>query len=137
MGHSKSFGHSLRTIGEVSHKDTVKASWIADSLGLSERAVRYARAAPVRPGQTFGLALLHGRLEGLSSDRLFRLFNALDHNMAIVIRRAKKRINHTPALPIPLPRGTAEREERSVNSVEDCCDSAPLLCALRGLCAIH
>lgn len=36
--------------GEVSHKGTVKVSWIADTFGLSERAVRYARAELVRLG---------------------------------------------------------------------------------------
>jgi predicted XRE-type DNA-binding protein len=35
-------------------------------------------------------ALLHGKLEGFSSDRLFRFLNALDQDIEIVIRRAKK-----------------------------------------------
>ena len=36
-------------------------------------------------------ALLRGRLEGFSSDRLFRFLNALDRDIDIVIRRSKKR----------------------------------------------
>jgi predicted XRE-type DNA-binding protein len=36
-------------------------------------------------------ALLHGRLEGLSSDRLFRFLNALDQEIEIVIRQSKNR----------------------------------------------
>ena len=36
-------------------------------------------------------ALLRGRLEGFSSDRLFRFLNALDRDIDIVIRRTKKR----------------------------------------------
>ena len=36
-------------------------------------------------------ALLRGRLEGFSSDRLFRFLNALDQEIEIVIRRTKKR----------------------------------------------
>jgi predicted XRE-type DNA-binding protein len=36
-------------------------------------------------------ALLRGRLEGFSSDRLFRFLNALDQEIEIVIRRTRKR----------------------------------------------
>lgn len=42
-------------------------------------------------------ALLHGRLEGFSSDRLFRFLNALDQEIEIVIRRTKKR-THAPGI---------------------------------------
>jgi len=35
-------------------------------------------------------ALLRGRLEGFSSDRLFRFLNALDRDVEIVIRPTKK-----------------------------------------------
>jgi predicted XRE-type DNA-binding protein len=43
-------------------------------------------------------ALLHGRLEGFSSDRLFRFLNALDQDIEIVIRRAKKKSRHAPGI---------------------------------------
>lgn len=43
-------------------------------------------------------ALLHGRLEGFSSDRLFRFLNALDQDIDIVIRRAKKKSSHAPGI---------------------------------------
>ena len=36
-------------------------------------------------------ALLRGRLEGFSSDRLFRFLNALDQEIEIVIRQSRKR----------------------------------------------
>lgn len=36
-------------------------------------------------------ALLRGRLEGFSSDRLFRFLNALDQEIEIVIRQTKRR----------------------------------------------
>jgi predicted XRE-type DNA-binding protein len=36
-------------------------------------------------------ALLRGRLEGFSSDRLFRFLNALDQEIEIVIRQTTKR----------------------------------------------
>jgi hypothetical protein len=36
-------------------------------------------------------ALLWGRLEGFSSDRLFRFLNALDQKIEIVIRQNRKR----------------------------------------------
>ena len=43
-------------------------------------------------------ALLHGRLEGFSSDRLFRFLNALDQDIEIVIRRAKKKSRRAPGI---------------------------------------
>ena len=43
-------------------------------------------------------ALLRGRLEGFSSDRLFRFLNALDQDIEIVIRRAKKKSSHAPGI---------------------------------------
>jgi predicted XRE-type DNA-binding protein len=42
--------------------------------------------------------LLHGRLEGFSSDRLFRFLNALDQDIEIVIRRAKKKRRQAPGI---------------------------------------
>ena len=42
-------------------------------------------------------ALLRGRLEGFSSDRLFRFLNALDQDIEIVIRRTKKSA-HAPGI---------------------------------------
>ena len=43
-------------------------------------------------------ALLHGRLEGFSSDRLFRFLNALDQDIEIVIRKAKKKSSQPPGI---------------------------------------
>jgi len=43
-------GLSLSRTGKISGKGTAKASWIADTLGLSERAVRYARVELIRLG---------------------------------------------------------------------------------------
>ncbi|MCL4179022.1 MAG: XRE family transcriptional regulator [Verrucomicrobia bacterium] len=48
-------------------------------------------------------ALLHGRLEGFSSDRLFRFLNALDQDVEIVIRRAKKKSNRAPGIRVLVP----------------------------------
>ena len=48
-------------------------------------------------------ALLHGRLEGFSSDRLFRFLNALDQDIEIVIRRARKKSSHTPGIRVLVP----------------------------------
>jgi len=48
-------------------------------------------------------ALLRGRLEGFSSDRLFRFLNALDQDIEIVIRRAKKDSNHPPGIRVLAP----------------------------------
>ena len=48
-------------------------------------------------------ALLHGRLEGFSSDRLFRFLNALDQDIEIVIRQAKKKSSHAPGIRVLVP----------------------------------
>lgn len=48
-------------------------------------------------------ALLHGRLEGFSSDRLFRFLNALDQDIEIVIRRAKKKSHRAPGIRVLVP----------------------------------
>ena len=48
-------------------------------------------------------ALLHGRLEGFSSDRLFRFLNALDQDIEIVIRRPKKKSSHAPGIRVLVP----------------------------------
>jgi predicted XRE-type DNA-binding protein len=42
-------------------------------------------------------ALLRGRLEGFSSDRLFRFLNALGRDIEIVIKPTNKR-NHSPRI---------------------------------------
>ena len=47
-------------------------------------------------------ALLHGRLEGFSSDRLFRFLNALDQEVEIVIRQTKNR-THAPGIRVLVP----------------------------------
>lgn len=43
-------------------------------------------------------ALLRGRLEGFTSDRLFRFLNALDQDIEIVIRKTKKKGSHAPGI---------------------------------------
>ena len=48
-------------------------------------------------------ALLRGRLEGFSSDRLFRFLNALDQDIEIVIRQANKESSHAPGIRVLVP----------------------------------
>lgn len=48
-------------------------------------------------------ALLRGKLEGFSSDRLFRFLNALDQEVEIVIRQAKKNRAHAPGIRVLVP----------------------------------
>ena len=43
-------------------------------------------------------ALLRGRLEGFSSDRLFRFINALGRDIEIVIKPARKHRRHAPRI---------------------------------------
>ena len=47
-------------------------------------------------------ALLRGRLEGFSSDRLFRFLNALDQEIEIVIRPTRKR-TQVPGIRVLVP----------------------------------
>ena len=61
-------------------------------------ALDYKEAAIVlRTDQPTVSALLRGRLEGFSSDRLFRFLNALDQEIETVIRQTKKR-THAPGI---------------------------------------
>lgn len=48
-------------------------------------------------------ALLRGRLEGFSSDRLFRFLNALDQDVEIVIRQTKSTRAHAPGIRVLVP----------------------------------
>ena len=65
---------------------------------LEERKLTQKEAATVLGiDQPKVSALLRGRLEGFSSDRLFRFLNALDQEVEIVIRRTKKR-THAPGI---------------------------------------
>ena len=65
---------------------------------LEERKLTQKEAATVLGiDQPKVSALLRGRLEGFSSDRLFRFLNALDRDIEIVIRPANKR-NHAPGI---------------------------------------
>ncbi len=65
---------------------------------LEERKLTQKKAATVLGiDQPKVSALLRGRLEGFSSDRLFRFLNALDRDIEIVIRPRKKR-SSTPGI---------------------------------------
>ena len=66
------------------------------AYGISEliqkRKLTQQEAASVMgTGQPRVSALLRGRLEGFSSDRLFRFLNALDQKIEIVVRESRKR----------------------------------------------
>lgn len=59
---------------------------------LQERKLSQKEAATVLGiDQPKVSALLRGRLEGFSSDRLFRFLNALDRDIEIIIRPTNKR----------------------------------------------
>jgi predicted XRE-type DNA-binding protein len=54
---------------------------------LAERKLTQARAAAVLGiDQPKVSALIRGKLDGFSTDRLFRFFNALGHDIEIVVR---------------------------------------------------
>lgn len=56
--------------------------------------LRERKLTPARAAQVLGIgsarveALVRGKLEGFTTDRLFRLLNVLGHDIDIVIRRA-------------------------------------------------
>ena len=59
---------------------------------IQKRKLTQQEAASILgTGQLRVSALLWGRLEGFSSDRLFRFLNALDQKIEIVIRQNRKR----------------------------------------------
>ena len=65
---------------------------------LEERKLTQKEAASLlKIDQPKVSALLRGRLEGFSTDRLFRFLNALDREVEIVIRRSRKR-NSLPGI---------------------------------------
>lgn len=71
---------------------------------LEERKLTQKEAADVLgTDQPRVSALLHGRLEGFSSDRLFRFLNALDQEVEIVIRQTRKKRDHTPGIRVLVP----------------------------------
>lgn len=70
---------------------------------LEERKLTQKQAADLLgTDQSRVSALLHGRLEGFSSDRLFRFLNALDPEVEIVIRQTRKR-SHAPGIRVLVP----------------------------------
>jgi predicted XRE-type DNA-binding protein len=71
---------------------------------LEERKLTQKQAADLLgTDQPRVSALLRGRLEGFSSDRLFRFLNALDQDIEIVIRRARKDGSHSPGIRVLVP----------------------------------
>jgi predicted XRE-type DNA-binding protein len=48
-------------------------------------------------------ALLHGRLEGFSCERLFLFLNALDQDVEILIRWPKKKRSDAPGIRLLVP----------------------------------
>ena len=71
---------------------------------LRERKLSQKEAAALlRTDQPRVSALLHGKLEGFSSDRLFRFLNALDQEVEIVIRQARKKRPHAPGIRVLVP----------------------------------
>lgn len=71
---------------------------------LDKRILTQMQAAhPLGTDQPRVSALLRRRLEGFSSYRLFRFLNALDQDIEIVIRRAKKKSSHAPGIRVLVP----------------------------------
>jgi len=69
------------------------ASRICDII--AERRLNQSQAAALLGvDQPKVSALMRGKLEGFSSERLFRFLNALDRDVEIVIRPKKKKAEH-------------------------------------------
>jgi predicted XRE-type DNA-binding protein len=68
-----------------------------DGILQERKLTQRAAASLLGVDQPKVSALLRGRLEGFSCDRLFRFLNALDRDIEIVIRPTKKHSN-APAI---------------------------------------
>lgn len=78
---------------EETYAKAVIASRICDII--TERKLTQAEAAGVLGlDQPKVSALMRGRLDGFSSDRLFRFLNALDRDVEIIIRPKKQEAEH-------------------------------------------
>jgi predicted XRE-type DNA-binding protein len=94
---SESSGNVFDDLGiadaEETHAKAHLASRICDII--AERKLSQAMAAKMLGvDQPKVSALMHGRLEGFSSDRLFRFLNSLDRDVEIMIKPKKDKADH-------------------------------------------
>jgi predicted XRE-type DNA-binding protein len=92
-----SSGNVFADLGVLDAEEAVAKAEIASRICdiIAERKLNQTRAAALLGiDQPKISALMRGRLEGFSSDRLFRFLNALDRDVEIVIRPKKREAEH-------------------------------------------
>jgi predicted XRE-type DNA-binding protein len=94
-GVEASSGNVFADLGVSKHEEAWAKAELARKIGLliAERKLTQAAAASLLGiDQPKISALLRGRLQGFSSDRLFRFLNALGSDVEIVVRPARERL---------------------------------------------
>lgn len=92
-----SSGNVFADMGLENAEETLAKAEVASRVCeiITERKLSQAMAARVLGvDQPKVSALMRGRLEGFSSDRLFRFLNALDSDVEIVIKPKSKEAEH-------------------------------------------
>ena len=92
-----SSGNVFADLGIADAEETLVKAEVASRICdiIAERKLSQTRAATVLGvDQPKVSALMRGRLEGFSSDRLFRFLNALDRDVEIVIKPKRQETEH-------------------------------------------
>lgn len=94
---TQSSSNVFADLGLIDAEETLAKAEVASRICeiIAERKFTQTKAAAILGiDQPKVSALIHGRLEGFSSDRLFRFLNALDRNVEIVIKPKKQEADH-------------------------------------------
>jgi len=92
-----SSGNVFADLGIADAEETLAKAEVASRICdiIAERKLSQTMAAAILGiDQPKVSALIRGRLEGFSSDRLFRFLNALDRDVEIVIKPKKQDAEH-------------------------------------------
>jgi len=92
-----SSGNVFADLGVADAEETLAKAEVASRICdiIAERKLSQTMAATILGvDQPKVSALMHGRLEGFSSDRLFRFLNALDRDVEIVIKPKRQEADH-------------------------------------------
>ena len=92
-----SSGNVFADLGVADAEETLAKAEVASRICdlIAERKLSQTMAAVILGvDQPKVSALMHGRLEGFSSDRLFRFLNSLDRDVEIVIKPKSQEADH-------------------------------------------
>ena len=92
-----SSGNVFADLGVADAEETLAKAEVASRICeiIAERKLSQTMAAAILGvDQPKVSALMHGRLDGFSSDRLFRFLNSLDRDVEIIIKPKRQEANH-------------------------------------------